>query len=76
MVKGKITLEGNIQFSDLEFSRREEIDELVRKVVHNGGKKHFILTATEWPITYLTEIQKINYMQFIESGMKYGVFDG
>jgi len=76
MVKGKITLEGNIQFGDLEFSKKEEIDELVRKAIFNGGRKHFILTATEWPITYLSEIQKMNYMQFIESGMKYGVFEG
>jgi len=72
IVKGKMTLEGNIQFSDLEFGSREKIDHLVRDAVLKGPKCHFLLTATEWPLTFLSQRLKDNYIQFIESGLKYG----
>ncbi len=75
IVEEKITLEGNIQFSDLEFASEQKIDRLVRKTILDGGKKRFILTATEWPITYLTERQKRNYIQFIKSGIEHGSFN-
>jgi hypothetical protein len=71
----QITLEGNIQFSELELASEERIDKLVKRAVLDGGKKRFILTATEWPITYLSERQKRNYIQFIKSGIEYGSFD-
>jgi uroporphyrinogen-III decarboxylase len=75
LTKGKMTLEGNIQFSVLEFDSEKEIDRLVKRAVEKGGKERFILTATEWPLTYLSETMRNNYFQFIESGLKYGWFD-
>jgi len=75
IVKEKITLEGNIQFSDLEFESELQIDRLVRETISDGGKKRFILTVTEWPITYLTQRQKRNYIQFIKSGIEHGSFN-
>ncbi|MCK5570075.1 MAG: hypothetical protein KAJ15_10175, partial [Spirochaetes bacterium] len=72
IVKGKMTLEGNIQFSDLEFAEEEQINILVKNAVCDGGKDRFILTATEWPLTYLSGRLKKNYIQFIKSGIEYG----
>jgi uroporphyrinogen-III decarboxylase len=72
IVNGKMTLEGNLQFSELEFSTEERIKRLVKEAVLKGGKERFILTATEWPITYLSKQQKRNYIQFIQSGIEYG----
>jgi uroporphyrinogen-III decarboxylase len=72
IVNGKMTLEGNLQFSELELSTEERIKKLVKEAVLGGGKERFILTATEWPITYLSVRQKQNYLQFIQSGIEYG----
>ena len=75
IVKGKMTLEGNIQFSDLEFAEEEQINILVKNAVCDGGKDRFILTATEWPLTYLSGRLKKNYIQFIKSGIEYGTLN-
>lgn len=73
-VKGKITLVGNIQFSDLEFSTPETIDKKVRAAIHSGGEKYFILGTTDGPITSVSDKLKKNYIQLIESSIKYGRF--
>ena len=69
-VNGRMVLEGNIQFSDLEFGNEAEIEILVKKAIKEGSQGKFVLEPTEWPITFLTESQKRNYLRFIESGLE------
>jgi len=73
-VKGKITLVGNIQFGDMEVCTPDEIDEKVKKTILSGGKEKFILSTTEGPISPVSSRMKDNYIKFIESGLKYGIF--
>jgi len=74
-VKGKITLVGNIQFGDMETSTPEEIDKKVKEAILSGGKKKFILATTEGPVSPVSSRMRNNYIQFIESGHKYGKFE-
>jgi len=73
-VKGKITLVGNIQFGDMEVCTQKEIDEKVKEAICSGGKEKFILATTEGPISPVSSRMRDNYIQFIESGIKYGKF--
>ena len=74
-VKGKITLVGNIQFGDMETCTPEEIDKKVKEAILSGGKEKFILATTEGPVSPVSSRMKDNYIQFIESGIKYGRFE-
>lgn len=71
-VYGKITIVGNIQFSDLEACTPSEIDKKVKTAIFSGGKQYFILATTEGPIAPVSSKLRDNYIQFIESGCKYG----
>jgi len=74
-VKGRITLVGNIQFGDMEVCATKEINEKVKDAICSGGKEKFILATTEGPISPVSSRMKDNYIQFIESGIKYGKFE-
>jgi len=74
MVGNKMTLVGNIEFSDLEYCSPKEIDEKVKQVIYEGGRKRFILATSAGPITFVSKRLKENYIQFIKSGIKYGQF--
>ena len=71
-VKGMITLVGNMQFGDMEICTRDEIDQKVREAICSAGKEKFILATTEGPISPVSSRMRDNYIQFIESGHKYG----
>lgn len=73
-VKGRITLVGNIQFGDMESCTAKEIDEKVREAICFGGKEKFILATTEGPLSGVSSRMRDNYVQLIESGIKYGKF--
>lgn len=72
MVDGHITLVGNIQFDDMERRQSAEIDTTVRSAIEEGGPDHFILSTTEAPVTRVSPRMRDNYLQLIESGLKYG----
>lgn len=74
-VKGRITLVGNIQFGDMEVCAPKEIDEKVRQAICSGRKEKFILATTEGPVSPVSCRMRDNYIQFIESGVKYGKFE-
>ena len=74
-VKGKITLVGNIQFGDMEVCIPKEIDEKVKEAICSGEKEKFILATTEGSVSPVSCRMRDNYIQFIESGHKYGKFD-
>jgi len=70
----KVCLIGNIQIDNLRRSKKPEIDKLCKKAISNAGKNGgFILCPTTGP--YEKTISKRmadNYIQFIESGRRYG----
>jgi len=72
----KLCLFGNIELKELEHSSRERVDSLVRKAMReakNGGG--FVLMPTAAPINVpLSRKTEDNYLQYIESGLKYGSY--
>ncbi len=74
-VKGKITLVGNIQISDMERCTPEAIDAKVKEAIRSGGKEKFILGTTEGPLSSVSDRMKENYIRFVEAGIKYGRFN-
>ncbi len=70
----QICLIGNIQFDSLARDRPENIDAAVRELVScwaPGGRFVLSLTAGPYP-KKLNPCAIANYLQFIESGVKYG----
>lgn len=74
LLKDKMCIIGNIEYRLLEFLSRQEIDSLVKEVMEIGKKDYgFILMPTARPDNVpLTTKQEENFIQFIESGRKYG----
>jgi len=72
----KLCLFGNIELRELEHSDRNRIDALVKKAMDeakDGGG--FVLMPTAAPINVpLSKKTEENYLQFIESGLKYGTY--
>lgn len=71
---GPMTLIGNIQYSDLCQRSTQEIEALVERAICEGGRKHFILGPTEFPISALDGRLRDNLLCYIEAGVKYGTF--
>jgi len=72
----RLCLFGNIELRELEHSSRERIDSLVKKAMdeakEGGG---FVLMPTAAPINVpLSKKTEENYLQYIESGLKYGPY--
>ena len=73
-VRNKITIEGNIQISDIYNSTPEEINNEVKRIVKVAGENGaLILALSASPLTYeLPETALNNYKAFIDAGIKYG----
>jgi hypothetical protein len=71
-----LCLFGNIELRELEHSDRDRIDALVKKAMEEakeGGG--FVLMPTAAPINVpLSKKTEENYLQYIESGLKYGAY--
>jgi len=74
-VAGPMTLIGNIEFSDLCQLSADEIEARVERAVCEGGRQHFILGASDFPISAIDDRLKENLICFIEAGIKYGTSD-
>lgn len=70
--QSKITLAGNIQFSELESAEPSTIDRQVRMLLEGKRKDHVILNATASPITFVSDRLRDNYIAMIDAGIKYG----
>ena len=71
---GPMTLIGNIEHSDLCQLSTKEIEKLVQQAICDGGHKHFILGASDVPISAIDERTRDNLICFIETGVRYGTF--
>lgn len=72
-IGNKICLVGNVEFDDMQRRSPEEIDRKCRETIETaapGGG--FILMPTAPPVTSLSKKMQVNYLQFIESGRRYG----
>jgi len=69
LVNRRMVLEGNIQYSTLEMGSTEEVIDEVKDAIEKGGTDNYILEPTEWPLSFLTEQQKSNYMHFIQTAL-------
>jgi len=72
----RLCLFGNIELRELEHSSRQRINALVRKAMNeakDGGG--FVLMPTAAPINVpLSKKTEENYLQYIESGLRYGEY--
>jgi len=69
----KVCLVGNIDIGDILTSSSEEMDKKVRMAIQEGGPRGLILSTSaspHWPSLPKKAFQ--NYVQLIESGLKYG----
>ena len=69
---GPLTLIGNIEFSDVCQLSADEIEALVKSAISQGGRQHFILGASDFPISAIDDRTRENLIRFIEAGVKYG----
>jgi len=69
---GRLVFHGNIEFLDMETRTPEEIEELVRHAIEDGGKRNIVLRPTAGPHESPTERFLANAERYIEAGLKYG----
>ena len=69
---GKLVFLGNIEFLDMETKGPDEIEELVRKAIEDGGKANVILYPSAGPHQRPTDHFLANAERYIEAGLKYG----
>lgn len=69
--QNKITLAGNIDFSDLEHLAPEQIEEKVKEIFACNSDR-IILNATAAPITFMSDQLRDNYITMIDAGIKWG----
>jgi len=69
---GKLTFFGNIEFLALETRSPDEVEELVRHAIEDGGKQHTVLDPSAGPHERPTDLFTENAIRYIEAGLKYG----
>jgi len=72
LVDGRMTLFGNIEFLDMERRAPDEIEEIVRRTIEEGGKQGMVLYPSSTPHTQHSERLLANAVRYIEAGLKYG----
>lgn len=69
---GQMVFYGNIEFLDMETRRSDEIEELVRRAVEDGGKRNIVLCTSAGPHERPTDRFTANAVRYIEAGLKFG----
>ena len=70
--QGKLTFFGNIEFLAMETATPDEIEELVRHAIEDGGKQHTVLRPSAGPHERLNDRFVANAIRYFEAGLKYG----
>ena len=71
-VGSTMTLIGNIQISDFEFLDPDAMFELARRTVLAGGKDRFILSASDYPLTRMSDRMLNNFKRAVDAGLEFG----
>ncbi len=72
---GPLTLIGNVEMSDLELLSPNEIEAKVRAAICQGGRSHFILSASDVAGGAVSDRLRDNIIRFVETGVKAGAFN-
>jgi uroporphyrinogen decarboxylase-like protein len=72
LVGDRMTLFGNIEFSDMDMCTPDEIEDKVRRTIDEGGKERTFLCPSSCPHQQHTERFTANAIRYIEAGLKYG----
>ncbi len=71
---GRVVFFGNIEFLDMETKKPDQVEELVRSAIEDGGKKNIVLWPSAGPHQRPTDQFLANAERYIEAGLKYGTF--
>lgn len=76
IVGDRVVIMGGLDASDIEFRTPEEIEQMVKESIIQGGRRgKFILIPSDIPESApLTPELERNYITFLESGIKYGTY--
>ncbi|MBN1808978.1 MAG: hypothetical protein JW909_07900 [Planctomycetes bacterium] len=69
---GRMTLYGNIEFSDMELCSPDEIEEKVRSAILDGGPDHVVLHPSSVPHQQHNPRFTENARRYIQAAVKYG----
>jgi len=69
---GRLVFYGNIEFLDMETRKPDEIEELVRRAIEDGGRKNFVLCTSAGPHERPTDRFLANAERYLEAGLEYG----
>jgi len=69
---GRTTLMGNIDYTRLVLGTPDEVEQLVRQAIEQGGPDHFILYPTAQACEGMTQRHSGNCVRYIEAGLRYG----
>lgn len=72
IVGDTMVLFGNIEFLDMETRTPDEIEQLVRRAIEQGGPKRLVLYPSASPHQQHTPKFLANARRYIEAGLKYG----
>jgi len=72
ITKGRITLTGNIQFSEISSSEPEQISKRVNDIIRIAGPERLIISTTGTPPERITKRQYDNYNTMIDTVLKSG----
>ncbi len=71
-VGDRMTLIGNIQISDFEFLSSGEMYELAKRTVMAGGKGRFMLSASDYPLSRMSDRMLDNFKRAVDAGLEFG----
>jgi hypothetical protein len=71
---GRLLFYGSIQFLDMETATADEVEEIVRRSIIDGGRRNVILMPTSCPHERPLPRFYENAERYILSGLKYGTF--
>lgn len=74
IVGDRMVLFGNIEFLDMETRTPDEIEQIVRCAIEQGGKRKLVLYPSATPHEKHTPKLLANARRYIEAGLKYGTF--
>lgn len=69
---GRMVFVGNIEFLWIETMEPDELEEMVRRAIEEGGKKNVILMPSAGPHERPSDRCLANCERYIEAGIKYG----
>lgn len=71
--RARTVLIGNIEFRHLEYATPDEMEDMVRRAICEGGKEGLILGPSATGTTHIRDEYRDNAIRYVETGLEYGV---